>query len=151
MDRYGCFIYSALHLFIVRFFKYWIYRITLNCRGSLISRIFNRSRNYFNENFWHINHVQERRWTTSQGYAAESARDALQRDTFEVGIALLENCELEHGPQCRQCVLDREVACLSILHCGVRMVYTANSRNYFNENHHSQKFSAIWYSVTYRI
>ena len=29
------------------------------------------------------------RWTTSQGYAAVSARDALQRDTLEVGIALL--------------------------------------------------------------
>ena len=33
--------------------------------------------------------MQEHRWTTSQGYAAASARDALQRDTFEVGIALL--------------------------------------------------------------
>ena len=31
----------------------------------------------------HINysfHVQERQWTTSRGYAAESARDAVQRD-----------------------------------------------------------------------
>ena len=33
--------------------------------------------------------MQEHRWTTSRGYAAASARDALQRDTFEVGIALL--------------------------------------------------------------
>ena len=41
------------------------------------------------EIFWHVNHVQECRWTTSWGYAAESTRDTLQRDAFEVGIALL--------------------------------------------------------------
>ena len=33
--------------------------------------------------------VQECRWATSRGYAAKSARDTLQRDTFKVGIALL--------------------------------------------------------------
>ena len=48
----------------------------------------------FQQKHLHINysfHVQECRWTTSRGYAAESARNALQRDiyTFEVGIALL--------------------------------------------------------------
>ena len=34
-------------------------------------------------------YVQEHWWTTSQGYAAKSAKDALQRDTFKVGNALL--------------------------------------------------------------
>ena len=34
-------------------------------------------------------HVQECQQTTSWGYAAESARETLQRDTFEVGSALL--------------------------------------------------------------
>ena len=49
--------------------------------------------------------MQECRWTTSQGYAAESARDALQRDTFKVGIALLRavNSSADHGG--RQCIL----------------------------------------------
>ena len=32
--------------------------------------------------------LQEHWWTTSQGYAAKSARDALQRDAIEIGIAL---------------------------------------------------------------
>ena len=32
----------------------WKYRIMQNFRGSLISRIFNRSWKYFNENFWHV-------------------------------------------------------------------------------------------------
>ena len=34
-------------------------------------------------------YVQEHRWTTSWGYTADSAKDALQRNTFEVGITLL--------------------------------------------------------------
>ena len=34
-------------------------------------------------------YVQVHRWTTSWGYTAESAKDTPQRDTFEVGIALL--------------------------------------------------------------
>ena len=53
--------------------------------------------------YLHVNysfHVQECRWTTSQGYAAESARDALQRDTFEVGIALLRDANSKCGRRC---------------------------------------------------
>ena len=34
-------------------------------------------------------YVQEHRWTTSWSYTAESAKDALERGTFKVGIALL--------------------------------------------------------------
>ena len=34
-------------------------------------------------------YMQEHRWTTSRGYAAKSAKDTLQRDTFKVGNALL--------------------------------------------------------------
>ena len=33
--------------------------------------------------------MQKDQWTTSQGYAAKSTRDALKKDTLEVGIALL--------------------------------------------------------------
>ena len=85
----------------VRPWWYWILQIDLTCvwyhmgldfHGSLISwisQITNYLCNYFNENFWHVNYVQERRWTTSRGYAAKSASNSLQRDTFEVGIALL--------------------------------------------------------------
>ena len=48
---------------------HYIYCIVRNSCGSLISPVHK------------IKHVQKRQWTTSQGY------DALQRDTFEVGIA----------------------------------------------------------------
>ena len=44
--------------------------------------------------------MQERRWTTSRGYATTSIRDALQRDTFEVGIALLTGASSSANDAC---------------------------------------------------
>ena len=46
--------------------------------------------------------MQERRWATSQGYAAKSARDALQRDTFDAGTAALTaaSSSADDGGQC---------------------------------------------------
>ena len=116
--------------------------------------------NYFNENIWHKNysfHMQEHRWTTSRGYAAESARDVLQRDAFEVDIALLTAVSLSRQQYDSTCVLDRtRLYATPILHymCGVRrfrqqtnkIISTKSSNTAIHKNLDPTKFSAVWYT-----
>ena len=86
----------------------YIYRIALNFRGSLISRIsriFSHSRKYFNEIFWHAARFSRSDCKSVDGQhpgaikVAESARNSLQGDTFEVAIALL-TATNSSGRQC---------------------------------------------------
>ena len=68
--------------------------------------------------------MQECRWTTSRGYDAASARDALQRDAFEVGIALLTAASLSADDSVESAYWI-EHACMpphTTLRCGVCMV-----------------------------
>ena len=98
---------------------------------------------YFNEKFLHVNysfHVQE----CHGQQAAESTRDALQRDTFEADIALLTAA----SSSAYDGVTVLRISCLYAtpkLHyvCGMCMVQTAKLQNYFNKNYHSRKFRPL--------
>ena len=81
----------------------FIYRIAQNFRGSLISWIFNRLHNYFNEIFWHLNcsfHVQKCQWTRSRGYAAKSALGPPQIRYLWSRHCFADSCELKCRQQC---------------------------------------------------
>ena len=137
------------------------YRLAQNFRGSLISRISrisNRSRNYFNENFWHVKHMQKRRWTTSRSYLGVFCRIRKGRSTkryLRSRHCFAHNCELERGRRSRQCVLDR--TCLyatPILHYVTawawfrqRIREFISSKTAIRENLDPRKFSAVRYKV----